>query len=158
MYLMFLFLLQVKIWFQNHRYKCKRASKERQSASCHESEKSAEGRSIKSETKDPETDSLVDPNESDGVPGSPLNEDNFVHEQAKSVLNYSTHSQQTATVQPAVFPPPQTLQLSSSNGPTSLDDVTRCSVVPSSLSVVNGGYPADTSLSLFPNTLGSRAW
>merc|ERR1719499_1823034 len=58
---------QVKIWFQNHRYKCKRASKERQSAASAQQDNDKSGmdrNGLKNEPKDPDNDSLVDPNDS----------------------------------------------------------------------------------------------
>ncbi len=148
--------LQVKIWFQNHRYKCKRASRERQSAqSQNDSDKSGDAR-VKSESKDPETDSLVDPNESD-VAGSPLNEDDFAQEVVKnSLLNYSAaHAQQqTAVVQPGAYPNPAQLQ---TNPVAALNDMTRCPGLQPALTANPGAYATDANnLALFQNTLGAR--
>ena len=163
----FCFCLQVKIWFQNHRYKCKRASKERQAANSNESggEKSNGDRNVKLENKDPDADSLVDPNDSDGHVGSPLNDEDFTQDQVKNQLlaNYANaahvqQQQQAATqLQTQGYPGQQGLQGNPVTG--TLNDMSRCPVIQPALgSVANPvNYSSDANnLALFQNSLGTR--
>ncbi|XP_075262921.1 homeobox protein Nkx-2.4-like [Convolutriloba macropyga] len=154
---------QVKIWFQNHRYKCKRASKERQSAAAQQDgDKSGNDRQVKLESKDPDTDSLVDPNDSDGAVGSPLNEDDFAQDPVKSQLlaNYATaaHAQQAGQVQATGYPgQQQTLQVNP--GAAALNDMSRCPVIQPTLGAATNPavYSSDANnLALFQNSLGTR--
>ena len=117
---------------------------------------------MKLESKDPDTDSLVDPNDSDGAVGSPLNEDDFAQDPVKSQLlaNYATaaHAQQAGQVQATGYPgQQQTLQVNP--GAAALNDMSRCPVIQPTLGAATNPavYSSDANnLALFQNSLGTR--